>query len=88
MANKGLPTAAGLMAFTLAIVPAGASASADDEAKQLRQCQQLKQSIERYTRLRKAGGSARQMERWKQARRAKKAAWDQLRCQRIRRQLK
>ena len=50
-------------------------------------CQAIKDKIDHYTQLRRAGGSAAKMDRWKRARRAKEEAFDRQRCRRYRRDL-
>lgn len=71
-------------ALLAAALSTGASAGDD---KRLEQCQRLKDAIESYTAKRRAGGSASQMDRWKEARREKKAQWSALRCRELRSQL-
>lgn len=74
-----------LTALILAMLSPAASA---DDNKQVRTCQKLKTAIERYTDLRRAGGSAEQMDAWKRARRKKKDRWDELDCRHLRARLK
>ena len=49
----------------------------------LERCRWLHARIERYTRLRRAGGKTAQMERWRRARQAHEAEYRQRRCHRF-----
>lgn len=53
----------------------------------LKQCQQYKDQIDRYTGLRRNGGSGKQMDAWKRARRDSEKAYSGHYCWRYRRQL-
>jgi len=50
------------------------------EAEDLRQCQKLKNAIERYAALRRGGGPAQQMEEWKRALRQAEARYRERGC--------
>ena len=77
-------------AYRISILLFVFSLSAPGSAAQitLAQCQALKDRIDHYTQLRRAGGSAARMDRWKRARRAKEEEFDRHRCRRYRRDLK
>ena len=57
------------------------------EQATLARCQAIKDKIDHYTQLRRAGGSAAKMDRWKRARRANEEAFDRQRCRSYRRDL-
>lgn len=54
----------------------------------LEHCIGLRNKIEKYTRLRRGGGNAQQMERWRSARRRHEDEFTDLRCRRFGRQLR
>lgn len=69
------------MLFT-ALSLAVASAQAGAEAGSLEQCQRIKDRIAHYTDKRRAGGSGRQMQAWKDARQANQREFKRYRCHR------
>lgn len=79
-AALGAALCAGLLSL-----PSGAN-SASDEAFQ--RCRVLHGQIDRYTRLRRAGGSSVQMERWRQTRQKYEAEYRAKRCYRFGRRLR
>ncbi len=58
------------------------------EQASLETCIALTKKIERYTRLRRGGGTAQQMERWRDARRGYEDKFTNLRCRRFGRKLR
>ncbi|MHA7816033.1 MAG: hypothetical protein ACX93N_06120 [Pseudohaliea sp.] len=74
--------------LALAAAVARAPATALEAEADLATCKRWHQRIERYTRLRRGGGSAVQMERWRQARAAYEAKFRAARCHRWGRQLR
>ena len=58
------------------------------EQPDLETCIALNKKIERYTRLRRGGGTAQQMERWRDARRGYEEKFTHLRCRRFGRRLR
>ena len=54
----------------------------------LSECQSIKDDISRYDRLRKKGGSARQMEKWKQSRQELKSRFSKFHCKKYGKKLK
>jgi hypothetical protein len=73
---------------SIALLVYSLSAPGSAEQSTLAQCQAIKNKIDHYTQLRRAGGSAAKMDRWKRSRRAKEEAFDRQRCRRYRRELK
>lgn len=73
--------------FTLLLAPGMAAPTGAQEAS-LAQCQALKDRIERYTAQRRKGGSARQMEGWKEQLRRAEAQFEEKDCRAYRRELK
>ena len=69
--------AALLMALLLAM-----SGQASAEAGSLEQCQRIKDRMAQYTDKRRAGGSSRQMQAWKDARQASQREFKRYRCYR------
>ncbi|MEP1469726.1 MAG: hypothetical protein ABJK25_02020 [Halieaceae bacterium] len=67
-------------------LPMGAT-TASAQSASLQQCQQYKDQIERYTSLRRNGGSGKQMDAWKRSRRDSEKAYSNHYCWRYRRQL-
>jgi hypothetical protein len=59
-----------------------ASGQASAEAGTLEQCQRIKDRIAYYTDKRRAGGSSRQMQAWKDARQANQREFKRYRCYR------
>lgn len=64
----------------------GSLAQAEDP--DVKVCQRLKDSMERYENKRRDGGSAAQMDRWKRARQDKKDEFDDRDCRHLRGLLK
>ncbi|TXS96047.1 hypothetical protein FV139_00630 [Parahaliea maris] len=64
----------------------GQTAAAEDP--DVKACQRLKNSMDRYEEKRRAGGSTAQMDRWKRARQEKKDEFDDRGCRHLRGQLK
>ena len=71
------PLCAALLAAVLLLVAAQSQADGS-----LDQCQRLKGKITYYTDKRRAGGSSRQMQAWKEQRKAMQRAFKQYRCAR------
>ena len=67
--------------WPLGVVPAAA------QSISLKQCQQYKDQIARYTSLRRNGGSGKQMDAWHRSRRDNEQAYRNHYCWRYRRQL-
>lgn len=59
-----------------------AAAPAKAQTESVQQCQALKDRIEHYTRLRRGGGSASQMEGWKMQRRKNESKFRRAQCAR------
>ncbi len=68
-----------VLTLTTALLGAGAARAVDGSPEQ---CRRLKEQIERYTELRRTGGSASQMASWKRARSEAKAAYRNYNCHR------
>lgn len=64
----------------------GQTAAAEDP--DVKVCQRLKNSMDRYEDKRRQGGSAAQMDRWKRARQEKKDEFDERDCRHLRTRLK
>ena len=62
------------------------AAPGEDDA--LKRCRVLHQQIDRYTRLRRAGGVSAQMERWRQARQIREQEYRRKRCARYGRRVR
>tara|TARA_B100001540_G_scaffold296839_1_gene298888 strand:- start:8381 stop:8629 length:249 start_codon:yes stop_codon:yes gene_type:complete len=75
------------LAVGLALALAAASPASAQEAS-LQQCQSLKERIERYTALRRKGGSASRMEGWKKQLRKAEARFRELDCRAYGRELR
>lgn len=58
------------------------------ETASIAQCQTLKDRIERYTNQRRKGGSAIQMQKWKEQMRVAEVQFRRLECKDLRRKLK
>jgi hypothetical protein len=67
-----------LIIFFALLAPLGAPAATDSGAAS--ECRELAEKIDRYTRLRRAGGSARQMDKWHRARNKLKQRYRDLAC--------
>ncbi len=65
-----------------------ARGAAPDRDKALKTCRALQARIERYTRLRRSGAKAQQMERWRTSRRKSSDEFRRLRCRRFGRELR
>jgi hypothetical protein len=72
--------------LTLLLAPGMASPVGAQEAS-LAQCQALKDRIDRYTALRRHGGTASQMEGWKKQLRRAEATFREKECRAYRREL-
>jgi len=84
--DRRAPLLAPLALAMAGLMPAGAHAL---KAKaDLETCQRWHQRIEHYTRLRRAGGSSTQMERWRQARKGYEEKFRDARCHRWGRKLR
>ncbi len=78
-----------LLAGVLAVVSSSTlSATPKSESSALAQCQYYKNWINHYTGLRKKGGSARQMEYWKQKRDPYEDSFQSENCKRFGKKLK
>jgi len=75
--------AAAVLLLALGIPPPAISQTAA-----LEKCQALKDRIEQYTGLRRAGGSARQMETWKKPLRRSEEQFHEHKCRKYGRKLK
>lgn len=64
------------------------SAYAGDEPGSLKQCQKIKDRIERYTNLRRSGGTSRQMDKWQKKRNYYKDQYTEKDCMQHRNHLK
>lgn len=64
------------------------ASTAAERDKTLLRCQSLAKKIERYTRLRRGGGNAAQMERWRDTRRDAQSKFQKLRCHKYGRRLR
>lgn len=73
--------------FTLLLAPAAVPPTAAQDAS-LEQCQSLNDRIERYTALRRKGGSASKMEGWKKQLRRAEEKFREKGCRAYRRELK
>jgi hypothetical protein len=73
--------------LTLALA-LGISSSGMAQDLSLEKCRQVKDQIEHYTQLRRAGGSASKMDRWKRLRADKQAAYDRGDCRKYRGKLR
>jgi len=78
-------TIAGLL-VALLLAPGMAPTAAAQEAS-LEQCQALKDRVRRYTALRRLGGTARQMESWREQLRRAETAFREKGCRAYRREL-
>jgi len=76
--------AGAMLALLLAF--GGALPAAEEEAS-LEQCQALADRVHRYTALRRLGGSARQMESWREQLRKAERAFREKGCRAYRREL-
>lgn len=76
--------AVAILLLTLLIATPGAAAQTATLAK----CQTIKDRIERYTGLRRRGGSASQMQQWKEQLRASEEQFTRLECKDHRRKLR
>ena len=79
------------LAVALALAVAGLSPApirALEAKADLETCQRWHQRIAHYTRLRRAGGSSMQMERWRQARKRYEEKFRDARCHRWGRRLR
>lgn len=75
------------ISFVLVLLVTGAdSVNADDLS--LDACRNIQEQIEYYDKLRKKGGSAQQMESWKQTREQYKAQFREGDCKRWKKQLR
>jgi len=74
-----------LVIFILTAQIATAAPARDDL---LQRCITLNKTIERYTKLRRGGGSAAQMERWRASRQRARDEFQALRCHKLGRQLR
>jgi hypothetical protein len=81
--NKIATGAAAILLLAIGIPPA-----ANSQTASLEKCQALKDRIENYTRLRRAGGSAHQMETWKEQLRRCEDRFHEYGCRKYRRKLK
>ena len=70
-----------IVAAALLLV-AGTAQQAPAQEASLRKCQALKSKVEQYIALRRKGGKASQMERWKRQRRESEEAFRRLDCSR------
>jgi hypothetical protein len=77
-----------LCGLSLSAERAAAAAVRAERDKTLHRCQSLDKKIERYTRLRRAGGNAAQMERWRDTRRQAQTEFQKLRCHKYGRRLR
>ena len=75
-----------IILLLILFLPMGAG-TATAQSVSLQQCQQYKNQIDRYTGLRRNGGSGKQMDAWKRARRDSEKAYSNHYCWRYRRQL-
>ncbi len=73
-----LPKVAALLPLLLL----AASWQTSAESGSLEQCQRLKDRVAHYTDKRRAGGSSRQMQAWKEARQASQREFKRYRCHR------
>ena len=79
-------TITGVM-LTLLLAP-GMTAPAGAQEASLAQCQALKDRVERYTALRRKGGSGSRMESWRKQLREAEATFGERGCRAYRRELK
>ncbi len=77
-----------LLCYPALVFALGISSSGMAQDLSLEKCRQLKDQIEHYTKLRRAGGSASKMDRWKRLRADKQGAYDQGDCRKYRGKLK
>lgn len=75
------------IALALLLAPVTARATGAEEAS-LAQCQALKDRIERYTALRRKGGSAARMEGWRKQLRSAEEKFSEKGCRAYRRELR
>ncbi|MFT4612899.1 MAG: hypothetical protein ACI9NT_000032 [Bacteroidia bacterium] len=64
--GKGIPMKRRVLLLVVFALPLSRVSVAQELSQS--DCQQLRDTIERYTKLRRGGGSARQMESWKKSR--------------------
>ena len=74
--------------YPVLVFALGISSSGLAQDLSLEKCRRLKDQVEHYTKLRRAGGSAAKMDRWKRLRTDKQEAYDQGDCRRHRGKLK
>ena len=67
------------LSLAVALLFSGGAAARDGSPEQ---CRRLEERIDRYTELRRAGGSAAQMASWKRSRSEAKAAYREYNCHR------
>ncbi len=80
------PAAAALLSLSLLLtLPASQSHAAPGS---LKQCQRVQDQIEKYTHLRRAGGSAKKMASWQKKRNHYKDLYSEYHCSRFRNELK
>lgn len=77
----------GGVVFALLLAPVMAP-TADAQEASLEQCQALKDRIERYTALRRKGGSAARMEGWRKQLRSAEEKFSEKGCRAYRRELR
>ncbi len=83
--GMGKPT--GVLWVLLTCLAWSAPTSAREQGS-LERCQNIKNQIERYTHLRRSGGTARSMEQWKQGRDQYNELYTELNCIKWRNKLK
>jgi hypothetical protein len=76
-----------IFSLCLALVLAHSPRVAADDIS-LDQCQKLKDKIDHYANLRRAGGSASRMDSWKRSRRKKQEVFNEKECWRYRGELR
>lgn len=74
--------------FLLAGLPGEASGAGSRSDEVLQRCRVLHGQIDRYTRMRRAGGNSLQMERWRKARQKYEVEYRERRCYRFGRRLR
>ncbi len=82
--TQKIPSAARLIFLLLLLLPATATT---EEPGTLKQCQRVKDQIEKYTNLRRAGGSAKMMTYWQKKRNYYKGLYSEYHCSRFRNDL-
>ncbi|WP_210397414.1 hypothetical protein [Motiliproteus sediminis] len=77
-----------VVTLSLALLSPASSAQTRSDKGSLKQCQSVKQRIDRYTAQRRHGGSRKQMQRWQALRNDYRQRYSQLDCKRYRQALK